>query len=350
MKTLRIIHLDMDAFYASVEQRDNPQYRGKPIVVGGNPHGRGVVSTASYQARKYGIHSAMPCRIAAELCPDAIFLPVDMKKYKKVSNEIYCIFQEYTDIIEPVSIDEAFLEIRNGDAIDIGLKIKKKIWRNLSLTASVGVSYNKFMAKIASELEKPDGYTIMTSEKAKKILPRLPIRKMWGVGEKTEKELNDIGIFTIKDLLEYDREFLLRDWGRRAYDLIQLAQGIDASPVQVDRGVKSLGEETTLEKDSQDINVLKKYLKEFSLDICRRMDRQELQCRTITVKIKYHNFKNITRSITIPHPTSSFHEIDKHAAHLLYNKVPLIAPVRLIGLQVSNLIYPDEPVQISFID
>jgi len=194
-------------FIASIEQRDHPEYRNKPIVVGGNPNGRGVVSTASYEARKFGIYSAMPCKKAVELCPNLIFVPVNMKKYKKVSRQIYQIFSRYTSIIEPISIDEAFLDVQNGDAVEVGRKIKEDIKKELWLTASVGVSYNRFMAKMASDMEKPDGFTVISEEKAKEILPGLPIRKIWGVGEKTEKELNDIGIFTIKDLLEYDHDF-----------------------------------------------------------------------------------------------------------------------------------------------
>ncbi len=349
MSRLNIIHVDMDAFFASVEQRDNPQYREKPIVVGGDPNGRGVVSTASYEARKFGIHSAMSCKRAAELCPDAIFLPVNMKKYKEVSSQIHSIFKAYTSIIEPISIDEAFLEISKGDTVEIGKRIKEDIFKNTHLTASVGVSYNKFIAKMASDMKKPDGYTVITPDAAKAILPELPIRKIWGVGEKTEKELNNIGIFTVRDLLQYDREFLLKSWGRRAHELIQLCQGIDNSAVQPHQEIKSMGEETTLKEDTENINMLRNYLKEFSLAIGQRMGRTGIRCRTITVKIKYNDFKSITRSVTLPDPISSWQIIYNQSSEILVNRVPLSKPVRLIGLQVSNLVYPDEPIQISFV-
>ena len=349
MTKLKVIHVDMDAFYASIEQRDHAQYRNRPIVVGGNPNGRGVVSTASYEARKFGIHSAMPCRKAAELCPEAIFLPVDMDKYKEVSREIHSIFRAYTEIIEPISIDEAFLEIDNGETIEIGKRIKEDICKNLRLTASVGVSYNKFIAKMASDMQKPDGLTVITPDQARRILPQLPIRKIWGVGEKTEKELNDIGIFTVNDLLQYDREFLLKNWGRRAHELLQLCQGIDESKVQIEQEIKSMGEETTLQEDTNDICMLRKYLKEFSTAIGKRMSKLGIKCYTVTVKIKFTDFKTITRSTTLSRSTSSALRIYQYSSHILVHRVPMNKPIRLIGLQVSNLVYPDEPVQISFL-
>ncbi|MFY9177849.1 MAG: DNA polymerase IV [Caldicoprobacterales bacterium] len=349
MSELKVIHLDMDAFYAAVEQRDHPQYRGKPVVVGGDPKGRGVVSTASYEARKFGVHSAMSCKRAAELCPGAIFLPVDMDKYKKESRKIHYIFRKYTSIIEPISIDEAFLEIEDGNAVDIAKKIKEDIYNSTGLTASVGVSYNKFVAKLASDMKKPDGFTVITYDDAQRILPELPIRKIWGVGEKTEKELNNIGIFTVKDLLQYDHEFLLKNWGRRAHELLQLCQGIDYSPVQIDQEIKSMGEETTLKEDTMDLDVLRNYLKDFSLAISGRMSQKGIECRTITVKIKYNDFKIITRGTTLNRATNSPYTLYECASEILDSRVPLVRPVRLIGLQVSNLIYPYDPVQISFL-
>ncbi|HZJ57690.1 MAG TPA: DNA polymerase IV [Clostridia bacterium] len=349
MTELGIIHVDMDAFYASVEQRDHPEFRNKPVVVGGDPKGRGVVSTASYEARRFGVHSAMPCRQAAELCPNIIFLPVDMEKYKRVSKKIHSIFRIYTPTIEPISIDEAFLQVDGGDPVDIGKEIKGDIYKRLHLTASVGVSYNKFIAKMASDMEKPDGFTVITREEARKILPGLPIRKIWGVGEKTEKDLNNIGIFTVNDLLQYDHEFLLRSWGRRAYELIQLCRGIDHSMVQIDQETKSMGEETTLEGDTRDLDVLKGILGDFSMELGNRMAGRGIKCRTITIKVKYNDFKSITRSITLAVATDSSHIILQHSRDMLANRVSLSKPVRLIGVQVSNLVYPDEPVQISFI-
>ena len=184
--------------------------------------------------------------------------------------------------------------------MDIGESIKKEIYNRLGLTASVGVSYNKFIAKLASDMEKPNGFTVITRDEAKKILPELPIRKIWGAGEKTERYLNNIGIFTVNDLLQYDHEFLMRNWGRRAYELIQLCRGIDHSAVQTDQETKSMGEETTLEEDTKDLEILKEYLREFSVALGRRMAGRDIKCRTITIKVKYNDFKSITRSITLP--------------------------------------------------
>ncbi len=348
--SLSIIHVDMDAFFASIEQRDNPSYRNKPVVVGGDPNGRGVVSTASYEARKFGVHSAMACGKAKELCPNVIFLPVDMEKYKRVSQQIHTIFSHYTNVIEPVSIDEAFLDVDQMDAVEVAGSIKKDIRKKLYLTASVGVSYNKFLAKLASDMKKPDGLTIITHSGAKELLPGLPIRKIWGVGKKTEKELNDIGIYTIGDLLQYDHKFLLKRWGKRAYELLKLAHGIGDSTVYVERDIKSIGEENTLSHDTCDAGILRNYLRTFALAIGKRLSEQKLKYRTITVKIKYYDFTNITRSITLTEATASPLMIYRQAEEILRTRVSLKKPVRLIGIQVSNLVYPDEPVQLTFKD
>ncbi|MFU0801317.1 MAG: DNA polymerase IV [Xylanivirga thermophila] len=350
MYDLSIIHVDMDAFYASIEQRDNTFFRNKPIVVGGHPDGRGVVSTASYEARKFGIHSAMPARRARELCPGAIFLPVNMEKYKNVSEQIQNIFKDYTYTIEPISIDEAFLDMgeQHRDVISTAQEIKNRIYDELNLTASVGISYNKFLAKLASDMEKPNGFTVITLKDAKKILPTLPVRKIWGVGVKTEKELNDIGIFTIEDLLNYDREFILNHWGRRGYELLCLAQGMDNRPVEAYQQAKSIGEETTLSNDAVDKVILRNYIKDFAIIIGKRMNKQGIKCRTITVKIKYNDFRLITRSITLDVPTSSSLMIYSEANNILENRIELIKPVRLIGIQLSNLLYPHEPKQVTF--
>ena len=261
---LTIIHVDMDAFYASIEQRDNIHYRNKPVIVGGSPDGRGVVSTKPMRLENLVYHSAMPARRAKELCPFAIFIPTNMKKYKSVSKQVHDIFRRYTKLIEPISIDEAFLDVGEGNAVEVGRAIKKDIYTELHLTASVGVSYNKFLAKLASDMEKPDGFTVITPKTADKLLPTLPVRKLWGVGEKTEKELNRLGIFTVRDLLNYDRDFLIERWGRRGYELLKFAHGIDDSVVDTKQEVKSMGEETTLSQDTQNIRELEPYLKSSS--------------------------------------------------------------------------------------
>jgi DNA polymerase-4 len=350
MNDLRIIHADMDAFYAGIEQRDHPHLRGKPVVVGGDPNGRGVVSTASYEARKFGIHSAMSCRRAKRLCPHVIFVPVNMKKYKQASDRIYQIFCRYTDIIEPVSIDEAFLDVGDGDAVQTARAIKEQIRFELRLTVSIGVSYNKMLAKIASDMDKPDGFTVITRERAAELLPSMPIRKIWGVGPKTEKELNDIGIFTVSDLLNYDREFYLKQWGRRGYELLQLAQGIDNSPVRNERQIKSIGEETTLTEDTTDMGILRNHLKGFADAIGKRLRRNRLKYRTVTLKIKFSDFTSITRSTTLDRASSSSLQIYEESLKMLHERVDLLKPVRLIGIQVSNISYPDEPSQLFLFD
>ncbi|NMA94591.1 MAG: DNA polymerase IV [Clostridiales bacterium] len=347
---LSVIHIDMDAFYAAVEQRDNPDYRGRPVVVGGSPDGRGVVSTASYEAREFGIHSAMPAAKAKNLCPHAIFMPSNMEKYKAVSKKVRAIFERYTDIIEPISIDEAFLGIEDRDSIEIGRLIKKQIKKELDLTASVGISYNKFLAKLASDMQKPDGFTIIRPEDVKNILPGLPIRKLWGVGKKTEHKFHQLGIFTIDDLLKYDRKFLIERWGNKALDLLKYAQGIDHSKIETSREAKSIGEETTLRENTQDKNELIGYLKMFSKSISSDLLAQDLKFRTVTVKIRYEDFKIITRSKTYKDPLYSQRDLYLTGKDILQNRIYLHKPVRLIGMQVSNLIYPNEPIQITFQD
>lgn len=347
---LTIIHVDMDAFFASIEQRDNPYYKGKPVVVGGSPDGRGVVSTASYEAREFGIHSAMPARQAKELCPFAIFIPTNMKKYKEVSNQIREIFKRYTDKIEPISIDEAFLDVMGDNAIEIAKAIKEDVRVEVNLTASVGISYNKFLAKLASDMKKPDGFTVITPEIAKKLLPTLSVRKLWGVGDKTEKELNRLGIFTVRDLLDYDREFLLERWGKRGYELLQFAHGIDNSTVENKQEAKSMGEEITLNENTKDKEKLAIYIREFSSSLANRLNKKYLKCKTVTIKIKYDNFKLITRSKTLKEPIYSCQELYSIGKNILNYRIPMKRPVRLVGMQVSNFIYPHEPVQLTFKD
>lgn len=350
MESLHVIHIDMDAFFAAVEQRDNPALRGKPVIVGGDPDGRGVVSTASYEARKFGVHSAMPARQARLLCPDAVFLHPDFHKYQQASHTIQSIFHKYAVCVEPVSIDEAFLEAGEADAVRMGRSIKREILNKTRLTASVGVSYNRFLAKMASDMEKPDGFTIITPERAKEMLPGLSVRSLWGVGEKTQAELNHLGIYTVAELLAYDRDILCHKLGKWGGILLELAQGYDPTPVSEPGPRKSLGEETTFEKDTQDRGILVNYLKEVAASIGRQLTREGIKARTVTLKVKYGNFTSITRSTTLPEPTASGLAFYKEAETMLDTRVSLASPVRLIGLSVSGLAYPGEPVQIRMED
>ena len=350
METLHVIHVDMDAFFAAVEQRDDPALRGLPVVVGGDPEGRGVVSTASYEARRFGIHSAMPARQARTLCPDAVFLRPDIHKYHRVSQSVFQIFKKYACTVEPVSIDEAFLEAGEADAVAMGRRIKSEIKRVTGLTASVGVSYNKFLAKMASGMEKPDGFTVITPERAKEILPGLPVRKLWGVGERTQAELNHLGIYTVADLLHYDRGVLCEKMGKWGSALLDLARGHDPSQVQEPERRKSLGEETTFDEDTRDRGILVNYLKEVAAALGRELTQEGIKARTVTLKIKYANFASITRSVTLPEPTASSLAFYREAETMLDTRVSMANAIRLIGLSVSGLVYPDDPVQLTMED
>lgn len=350
METLHVIHVDMDAFFAAVEQRDNPALRGLPVVVGGDPKARGVVSTASYEARKYGIHSAMPARQALTLCSDTVFLRPDIDKYRRVSRQVFQIFKKHARCVEPVSIDEAFLEAGEADAVAMGRYVKSEIKRVTRLTASVGVSYNKFLAKMASDMEKPDGFTVITPKRATEMLPGLPVRKLWGVGERTQEDLNHLGIYTVADLLAYDRDILCEKMGKWGAMLLDLARGHDPSPVQESERRKSLGEETTFDADTRDRGILVNYLREVAAALGRQLTQEGIKARTVTLKIKYANFTSITRSVTLPEPTASALAFSQEAETMLDTRVSMANPIRLIGLSLSGLIFPDDPVQLSMED
>ena len=343
-----IIHVDMDAFYAAIEQRDNPQLRGKPVVVGGsNPHSRGVVSTASYEARAYGIRSAMPLKQAYLRCPQAVFLPVNMAKYKEVSGQIHRIFRRYTSLIEPVSLDEAFLDVTGADAVSLGREIKEQIKKEVGLTASVGVSYNKFLAKLASDMEKPDGFTVIPRENIEAFLAPLPVNRIWGVGPRTQEYLNDLGIFTIGDLQRLYRNFLAKTFGKWGEELYLLARGIDDRPIKASRKPKSLGEELTFPRDEDDPEKLKACLAEFSQALGQRLQKRGLAGHTVTLKIRFPDFVTITRSHTFPNPTDKPEELYRRSLLLLKKLKLNRRKVRLIGLTVSNFIYPGEPYQLT---
>jgi DNA polymerase-4 len=352
---LWVIHLDMDAFFASVEQRDNPRLRGRPVVVGGPPRSRGVVATCSYEARAFGVRSAMPSREAHRLCPTAIFIPPNMQKYGAVSRQIRAIMARYTDQIEPLSVDEAFLDVSGQDAIQVGRAIKQAIRDELHLTASVGVSYCKFLAKMASAWEKPNGFTVITPERAGEILPALPLRKLWGVGPATESQLQKHGLQTCGDLLAADPDWLRKVLGRRGDELRALAQGIDPRPVVTAHEAKSFGAERTFPVDQGDPSVLRRHLAEYAAELAKDLAQQELLCRTVTIKIKWNvfqaggpkggDFLAITRSQTLAQPTQDPAQIAR-AAHDLLAKVEWEGrKVRLLGLSVGNFIHRGEQFQ-----
>ena len=341
-----IIHVDMDAFYASVEQRDNPSLKGKPVIIGGNSN-RGVVCTASYEARKYGVHSAMSGKIARRLCPNGIYLPVNMKKYRETSKEIHEIFRRYSDIIEPISIDEAFLDVTGRNPLSIAKSIKENIKDEVQLTASVGISINKFLAKLASDVEKPDGFTVIKKENIIQFLKPLPVTELWGVGPKMERELNKLGIYYIEDIQNYDVDVLVSLFGKRGKELYDFSHGIDNRPVDDNILNQSIGEEETFLEDVEDIDILVNKLKSYSINLSNKLVAKGYLIKTITVKVKYTDFSIETRSITLSIPTNDKVLISNTSEYILTTKFKMIKKVRLIGLTLSNLIYPQDPIQLS---
>lgn len=341
-----IIHVDMDAFYASIEQRDNLNLMGKPVIIGGISD-RGVVCTASYEAREYGVHSAMSIKAAKRLCPNGIYLPVRMEEYKKESRKILKIFNKYSDIVEPLSIDEAFLDVTGKKAVNIAKHIKKDIGDELKLTASIGISINKFLAKIASDINKPNGLTIIKKEEVIEFLKPLSVTKLWGVGPKTKRELNKLGIYYIGDIQAYDLDLLISMFGKRGKELYDFSYGLDSRPVENRVLNRSIGEEGTFQRDVKDINKLIERLEHYSINTSRKLVSKGYLIKTITVKIKYSDFSMETRSMTLSIPTNDHNVIFETSKRVLMTKFDLHKSVRLIGLILINLIYPKDPKQLS---
>ncbi|MGM0441527.1 MAG: DNA polymerase IV [Elusimicrobiota bacterium] len=339
-----IVHVDMDAFFASVEQRDNPGYRKKPVIVGADPKGgtgRGVVSACSYRARKYGVHSAMPISVAYRKCPGAVFLPVRMEKYTKVSREIFEILQNFTPQIEKISIDEAFLDITGsyhlfGTPEKTARRIKKEIKTQTGLTASLGLAPNKFIAKIGSDFDKPDGLTVVKKNKIKEFLFPLDVEKIWGVGEKTAAALKKMGIRTVKELAQKDKGELYDKFGKRGLHFWRLARGIDNRKIETFRPVKSVSHEYTFEKNSTDGEKIKAVLLELSGKVSRRLRDKGLKGRTVSLKIRLTGFNTFTRDKTIEYPLDSTETIFKSVLKLYGEFTDKREGVRLLGVKVSN--------------
>lgn len=346
----RIIHVDMDAFFAAVEARDRPELAGKPVIVGGHPRSRGVVSTASYEARRFGVRSAMPSREAERLCPQGIFLPVRMSRYIEVSRQIIDILRAAAGEaghVEPVSVDEAYVDPGPGDAVEVARRIKAEIRRQTGLVASVGVAPNKLLAKLAGESGKPDGFTVVGEEDVDSLLLPLPVRSLPGIGPKTAGELAMLGIRTVAELRSADRRLLEVSLGRRAADLLRLAYGEDDRPVGRSTELKSLGTETTFDEDVGDSETLRDKLKEFAADLAARLAKSRLRARTVTVKIRFADFQTISRSQTYPRSLATGRELAE-AAEKAFRRVERRDRVRLIGLQVSGLTERPEPEQVKF--
>lgn len=336
-----IIHLDMDAFYPSVEVLDNPQLKGKPVIVGGSRQ-RGVVSSASYEARKFGVHSAQPMATAMRLCPHGIVLPVRMARYKEVSGQVFEIFHLFTPLVEPLSIDEAFLDVTGstrllGSPIEIAKKIKQMVVEKTGLTISAGVAPSKFVAKIASDMEKPDGLTVVPADKIREFLDPLPIKKMWGVGKVTQEALTRLSIHTFKGLRQMPVEVLEKKFGKHGIHMHQLSLGIDDRDVVTAHEVKSIGHEITYSKDILDLELAKRELLSLANQVARRMRREGVEGKTITLKVKYNDFVRITRSVTLHKYTNDSAEIYSNICSLLEKTAVGKRPVRLLGISLSNL-------------
>jgi len=338
----KIIHIDMDAFFAAVEQRDTPQYRNLPVVVGGDPNARGVVSTCNYEARKYGIHSAMPAAQALRRCPNAIFLRPRFEAYREASHQIRAIFREFTDQVEPVSLDEAYLNVtgipqHQGSAIRIAQAIKRRIVKETQLTASAGVSYNKFLAKLASDVNKPDGIFVITPEQGPAYVQQLPIGRFHGVGKATERKMQKLGINTGNDLKNFSTYLLQQHFGKSGEYYYHIARGIDVRPVVNQRSRKSLGTETTFQKDIGDFGTLTETLKQLALKVWHQLTQQHLSARTLTIKVKFDNFEQVTRRKTLEHTTIQREHMSILVKELLAKTQADQRKVRLLGVCLSGL-------------
>jgi DNA polymerase-4 len=339
---LAIIHLDLDAFYASVEVLDDPALRGKPVIVGGSER-RGVVSAASYEARKFGVHSAMPTAAAKRLCPPGIFLPVRMERYREVSGKVFSIFRRFTPLVEPLSIDEAFLDVTGcerlfGSAEEVARKIRAAVREETGLTVSAGVASNKFLAKIASDLGKPDGLTVVPPGKEVAFLAPLPVAKLWGVGKVTERELHRMGVRTIGDLRSVPAETLTRAFGTSGEQLRRLADGIDDRPVETSLEAKSIGHEDTYDHDLRERGAMRRELLSLSDRVSARLRRHGVKGKTVTLKVKYADFVQVTRAATLSEPTDDGGSLYRIALDLLWNTEAGARPVRLLGISVSKLV------------
>ena len=337
-----IIHVDMDAFYASVEERDRPELVGKPVIVGGTPQGRGVVAAANYVVRSFGVHSAMPTATALRLCPQAVVLPPRLGYYAEVSSGIQEILHRFTPLVEPLSLDEAFLDVSGSEALfgtpaEIGKQLKREIHQAVQLVASVGVAPNKFLAKIASDLEKPDGFVVVDPAAVREFLDPLPVARLWGVGRVTGRVFEQLGLTTIGQVRIAPLTLLEEHFGQTGEHFWKLAQGIDDRRVVPDRDARSISHETTFAEDIRDHEVLRAWLQELTGHVARRLRRQALRGRTVNLKVRFADFRTITRAKTLRAPTDLTDEIWRSAAELLMTCLSEFSdPIRLLGVGVSS--------------
>jgi len=348
-----ILHIDMDAFYASVEQLDNPWLKGKCVIVGGTSK-RGVVSAASYEARRRGIHSAMPAFKARKKCPDAVFLPPRMDRYKDISIQIMELLRQFSPLVEVVSIDEAYMDISGstrlfGSPVDIGIRIKKKIHEEVALTCSVGIAPSKFLAKIASDMDKPDGLFIIMPEEVPGFIKTLPIRKVPGVGKRTYTTLKEMDIRTLGDVRSYSKALIIRRLGKFGERLFRLSEGVDESPVTPFPLRKSVSSERTLSEDTDDREVLKTHLLSQAEDVARQLRKLEVKARTVTLKLKHVDFRQVTRSTTLSVSTRASETLYREGVQLL-GSYPLTKKIRLVGLGASGFVDSRTPSQLDLFE
>ena len=340
-----IFHIDMDAFYASIEQRDNPDFRGRPVIVGSDPQqgrGRGVVAACSYEARKFGIHSAQAISQAWRACPHAVFLRPDMAKYQENSRRILALFREVSPSVEQLSIDEAFLDMSDvvsgyDDAISLAYRLKRRIHQEEGLTASVGIAENKFLAKIASDMRKPNGVYAVRPEKTREFLAPLPVARLWGVGPITEGRLSSLGITTVQQLQGAEGQLILARFGKQGELLAQLVRGIDNRPLVTTRRPKSVGHEHTFASDTRDRAILLATLRQMGEKVSLRLKKHNLLCRTVCLKLRYEDFTTFTRQARSRIPLGTSPEINRISRDLFISHWDRSRKIRLIGVSVSSL-------------
>ncbi len=339
----RIVHLDMDAFYASVEQRDAPQLRGRPLAVGGSPEGRGVVAAASYEARAFGVRSAMPMARALRLCPGLCVVPPDFSKYRQVSEDVMAILRSCTDLVEPLSLDEAYLDVTEnrwglGYASLVAKELKRRIVRETGCTASAGVAPNKFLAKVASGWRKPDGLTVIPPGRVEPFLQELPVEALWGVGPVTARKLRELGIERVVDVRRIDLNILQDKIGSLADWLRRLSYGDDPRPVVPHRAAKSASSETTYAQDLEHLPAIREELARLARETAQWLQGKRLAGRTVTIKVRYADFTTVTRSHTLSRPTADADVISSWATELLHRTQAGRRPVRLLGARMNGLI------------
>ena len=339
----RVLHCDMDCFYAAVHMRDDPSLAGRPVVIGGLPEERGVVAAASYEARRFGIHSAMPSSRARRLCPQVLFIPPDFRRYRKESEKIFAIYGEFTPIIQTVSLDEAYLDLTGrlgawGSATAVAREIRRRVREERGLTVSVGVGPNRLVAKIASDFDKPNGLTVVRPDRVQAFLDPLPVRRLHGVGPATEKALADLGVKTVAELRVLAVEDLVARFGRHGRTLHEFAHGVDERPVETHQERKSLGTESTYAVDLVDLAAMEREVAKMAAEVAQALGRAGLACCTVTLKLRYADFTTITRSRTLAVPVADAASIAACARDLLSRTEAASRPVRLLGVTASHLV------------